>query len=77
MKEIAIAELTKNVPEFNFALDLHDASFGYMKEDDAPRIFKEAEACLNNIDYEKYWGFKTPIKLPYDGMFGNNFADVK
>lgn len=77
MKEIAISELTKNVPEFNFALDLHDASFGYMKEDDASRIFKEAEACLNNIDYEKYWGFKPPIKLPYDGMWGTSFADVK
>lgn len=77
MKEIAITELQKHVPEFNFALDLHDASFGYMKEDQAKEIFERAEHCLNNIDYEKYWGFKQPIPLPYDGMFGDNFADVK
>ena len=77
MKEIAIAELTKNVPEFNFALDLHDASFGYMKSEEADRIFSAAEACLNNIKYEKYWGFETPIKLPYEGGFGDNFSEIK
>lgn len=77
MKEIAISELAKNVPEFNFALDLHDASFGYMKTENAKEIFQKAEHCLNNIDYEKYWGFKPPIKLPYDGMWGDNFSDVK
>lgn len=77
MKEIAISELRKNVPEFNFALDLHDASFGYMKLDQAKEIFEKAEDCLNNIDYSKYWGFEPPIKLPYDGMWGANFADVK
>ena len=77
MKEIAISELTRNVPEFNFALDLHDASFGYMKEEEAGRIFKEAEACLNSIDYEKYWSFKSPIKLPYEGGFGDNFSEIK
>ena len=77
MKEVAITELKRNVPEFNFALDLHDASFGYMQEDKAEEIFKKAEECLNSIDYSKYWGFKPPIPLPYDGMWGDNFADVK
>ncbi len=77
MKEIAISELRKNVPEFNFALDLHDASFGYMKLENAKEIFEKAEDCLNNIDYSKHWGFAPPIKLPYDGMWGMNFADVK
>ena len=42
MKEVAITELKRNVPEFNFALDLHDASFGYMQEDKAEEIFKKA-----------------------------------
>ena len=77
MKEIAIGELMAKVPEFNFALDLHDASFGYMKEDDAGKIFKAAEDCLNNIEYEKYWGFKSPIKLPYEGGFGKDFSEIK
>lgn len=77
MKEIAISELTQKVPEFVFALDLHDASFGYVKEENAKEVFEKAGEVLNNIDYEKYWGFKPPIPLPYDGMFGKNFGDVK
>lgn len=77
MKEIAIAELTKNVDKAVFALDLHDASFFYMKAEDKAEVFKAAEDCLNGIDYQKYWGFKPDIPLPYDGGFGNDFGDVK
>ena len=77
MKEIAISELMKKVPEFNFCLDLHDASFGFIKIENLKEVFEKAEDCLNNIDYSKYWGFQPPIKLPYDGMYGTNFADVK
>lgn len=77
MKEIAIGELSKHVPEFHFALDLHDASFGYMREDIAKDVYDKAEHVLNNIDYERYWGFKTPIPLPYEGKWGSSFADVK
>lgn len=77
MKEVAISELMKKVPEFKFALDLHDASFGYMKKENSREIFEKAGEVLNNIDYEKFWGFKPPIPLLYDGMMGSNFADVK
>lgn len=77
MKEIAISELHNNVKEATFALDLHDASFFYMKDEVKEEVFKKAENHLNCIDYEKYWGFKTPISLPYEGGFGSNFADVK
>jgi len=77
MKEIAVSQLYKKLPEFNFSLDLHDASFGYVKSGQTVEIFKEAEKILNSIDYEPFWGFKSPIPLPYDGMHGKNFADVK
>lgn len=77
MKEIAISELHKNVPEYVFALDLHDASFGYLKQEHAVEIHKAAEHCLNNIDYSKYWGFTPQVALPYDGKLGSNFAEVK
>lgn len=77
MKEVAISQLAKEFPEFNFALDLHDASFGYTKSDIAPRIFKEMEEFLNSIDYGPSWGFKPSIALPYDGKMGSTFADVK
>ena len=77
MKEIAISQLAKQFPEFHFALDLHDASFGYVLSDQAKRIFSEMEEFLNTIDYEPFWGFKPSIVLPYDGKMGSTFADVK
>lgn len=77
MKEIAIATLFEKLPEFHFALDLHDASFGYVKSDISKEVFKEAEHILNGIDYEPFWGFKPSIELPYDGKMGKTFADVK
>lgn len=77
MKEIAIATLHKELPEFIFILDLHDASFGYVREDIADEVHAKAEQVLNNIDYEPHWGFKPEIQLPYDGKIGYSFADVK
>ncbi|MEG1232240.1 MAG: DNA polymerase [Acinetobacter sp.] len=77
MKEIAISQLARQFPEFHFALDLHDASFGYVLSDQAKRIFSEMEEFLNTIDYEPFWGFKPSIALPYDGKMGSTFADVK
>lgn len=78
MKEIAICELSEKVPEFIFALDLHDASFGYVhKSNDVQEVFNKAERVLNNIDYAKYWGFNLAIPLPYDGVKGLNFSEVK
>lgn len=77
MKEIAIKESFDKVPEALFALDLHDASFSYVKIDDAVRLGKDMDMTLNYIDYEKYWGFKPAIPLEYESMIGSNFADVK
>lgn len=77
MKEVAISALAEQFPEFHFALDLHDASFGYVDSDISTRIFKEMEEFLNNIDYTRYWGYKPEIPLPYDGKMGKTFADVK
>lgn len=77
MKEIAISEMYKNFHDVTFALDLHDASFFYIKEDVIDTRFKEVERHFNSIDYMKYWGFKPPISLPYDGGFGKNFSEIK
>ena len=77
MKEIAISEIYKKVPEFEFALDLHDATFGYIPEENAEEIRAKVDAVLANIDYEYYWGFKSEISLPYDSKMGESFKDVK
>lgn len=77
MKEIAIVEMYSKNPDCNFALDLHDANFVYVKNDEIEEKAKELDYTLNNIDYSKYWGFKPSIKLPYESKFGQSFADVK
>lgn len=77
MKEIAIAELYVKNPDCNFALDLHDANFMYVKTEDLLQKSKEMDHTLNTIDYEPYWGFKLPIPLPYESKYGYNFSDVK
>lgn len=75
-KEIAIKEVFDQVPEALFAMDLHDAGFWYIKESDL-HITREIDRVLDNINYEKYWGFKPSIPLPFESMCGNNFGDVK
>lgn len=77
MKEIGIKETFEKVPEATFLLDLHDASFFYVKKEDAERLHKELDAVLNGIDYEVYWGFAPEIPLPYESKRGNTFAEVK
>lgn len=77
MKEIAIVEMYTKNSDCNFALDLHDANFVYVKKEDIENKAKELDHTLNNIDYSKYWGFEPSIKLPYESKFGQSFADVK
>lgn len=77
MKEIAIVEMFFKNRDCSFALDLHDANFVYVKEDEIETKSKELDHTLNNIDYNKYWGFTPSISLPYESKFGKSFADVK
>lgn len=77
MKEIAILETYEKVPEAIFLLDLHDANFFYVKIVDGPRLHKELDYVLNNVDYSKYWGFELSIPLPYESKRGKTFAEVK
>lgn len=75
MKNIAIAEVFDKVPdEATFILDLHDATFYYVPEDETG---KKIDHTLANIDYKQYWGFEIPIPLPYDSKLGNSWAEVK
>ena len=77
MKEIAISEIYEKVPEFQFALDLHDATFGYIPEENADEVRAKIDHVLDNIDYSKYWGFTPKISLPYESKMGESFKDVK
>lgn len=77
MKEIAIKETYQKVPEAKFLLDLHDANFFYIPVDRAEELHTRLDAALNEIDYQKYWGFELAIPLPYESKRGKTFAEVK
>jgi len=77
MKEIAIAEMFHKNPDCMFAMDMHDASFMYVREDEAEAKAKELDETLSSINYSKYWGFTPSIPLPYESKFGVNFSQVK
>ena len=77
MKEIAIAEMYHKNQDCHFSLDLHDASFMYVKQEEVAEKAKELDHTLANIDYSKYWGFTPSIPLPYESAFGCNFSEVK
>lgn len=77
MKNIAITETYDKVPDAEFALDLHDASFFWVPEDRAKEVGKQIDDVLANIDYKKYWARDIPVKLLYDSKIGKTFAEVK
>ncbi len=77
MKEIAIHETFLKVPEAIFVLDLHDASFFYVKKEFADSLHAKIDSVLNEIDYSKYWGIDLAISLPYESKRGATWAHVK
>lgn len=76
-KNIAIAEVHEKVPEADFCLDLHDATFYWVPEDTCQELKAAIDKTLDSIDYSKYWGFTPNVKLPFESMMGDSFADVK
>lgn len=77
MKEIAISVLSKKMPECFLTLDMHDGIFYVTPSEDTELIEKNLVRCLNDIDYEKFWGFVPPIPLPYESGSGSNFGELK
>jgi DNA polymerase I-like protein with 3'-5' exonuclease and polymerase domains len=78
MKLIAISEIKQAGYPVKFLLDLHDASFYLMREEDKARgLDVELKNFLSNIDYSKYWGFTPEIPLTYSVTSGKNFAELK
>lgn len=77
MKNIAIKELHSQLDDVMFLLDLHDANFSITPKDLVKERYEQTIEVLNSINYEKYWGFKPVIPLPFEGGYGSSFGDVK
>lgn len=80
MKELAIAVL--QLTEFNddvlYAWDLHDALFLFVRDDDRARTtVLRIRDRLNNLPYQKAWGWTPLVSLPWDAKLGKSWGTLK
>lgn len=75
-KELALMLLTKNFPELDFFMDLHDGLYFYADIDrHLPDMLNEARHMLNSIDYVKYWNWKPSVPLVWDCSLGVSWGE--
>lgn len=60
-----------------FAWDLHDGLFQFYPEAIVETCALEAQQILNNLPYEKEWGFRPTIPFPVDVKIGPTWGELK
>jgi len=59
-----------------FGWDLHDGLYFYMREDSLA-VLSDVKNVLENLPYEKAWGWKPQIKFPVECKIGSSWGDLK
>jgi len=60
-----------------FAWDLHDGIYFYVPERHVPRAAVEMKYLLDNLPYQRAWGFSPPIGLPWDVKVGKSWGSLQ
>jgi DNA polymerase I-like protein with 3'-5' exonuclease and polymerase domains len=60
-----------------FAWDLHDGIYFYVPDDRVREAVPKIRSMLDNLPYEKAWGLKPPIPLPWDCKVGHSWGELK
>lgn len=60
-----------------FAWDLHDGIYMYIPDHKVSRAAVDIRHILNNLPYQKAWGFTPPIELPWDCKYGKSWGALK
>lgn len=60
-----------------FAWDLHDGIYFYVPDQHVERAAVEMKYLLDNLPYEKAWGFTPPIPMPWDCKAGKSWGTLK
>jgi len=77
-KELALMVLTKEFPELDFSMDLHDGLFFYADiNKQLPELVMAARDRLNNINYEEAWGWRPSVPMPWDAKVGLNWGQSR
>lgn len=60
-----------------FLFDLHDGLYFIVPDDTAHEFIPQVRSLLDRLPYEKAWGFKPPIPLPWDCKVGTTWGNMK
>jgi DNA polymerase I-like protein with 3'-5' exonuclease and polymerase domains len=61
----------------HFAWDMHDGLYFYVPTPMVERAAVEMKAILDNLPYERAWGLKPPIAMPWDCKAGPSWGGLK
>ena len=60
-----------------FAWELHDGVYFYVPDEHVARAAVEMKFLLDNLPYQRAWGFTPPIPLPWDVKAGKSWGSLK
>jgi DNA polymerase-1 len=78
-KYLALAVLKSYLTKIgaHFAWDLHDGIYLYVPDARVQEAAIEIKRRLDNLPYQKAWGFTPPITLPWDCKVGSSWGSLK
>jgi len=57
--------------------ELHDGIYMIVPDERVPQFAVEVKKLLDNLPYQKAWGFTPPIPLPWDCKTGKRWSELK
>jgi DNA polymerase-1 len=77
-KYLAMASIKKLLAKYDgsFLFELHDGLYSVFPDAVAHEAALAGKHILDNLPYERVWGFKPPIPLPWDIKIGPNWGDM-
>ena len=78
-KYLALAVVKNELAAFDshFAWDLHDGLFFFVPKKHTIDFAMRIKHLLDNLPYERAWGFSPPIPLPFDVKAGGSWGSLK
>lgn len=77
MKDLAIQEIDKYFPEFEFWFDLHDGLHYEVPQHVTNERIIECREMLNKLDYKKWWGYAPVVPLTWDASVGARWSELE
>ncbi len=78
-KYLALAVLRPYLTKIGatFAWDLHDGIYFWVPDAQVQRAAHDMRGLLNNLPYQRAWGFTPPIAMPWDCKAGKSWGNLR